>query len=77
MVKSRFLELAKWHTMKKEEKEASQQGFYFPWLKVDIDELFGGILKKYASHYFQFKTGHSVFGIFLAKIKVIKTPKCL
>lgn len=48
MVKSHFSELAKWHKTKKDEKEASQQGFYFPRLKV---ELFGSTPKKYAFRY--------------------------
>ena len=44
--------------------------------KAGMDELLGSTPKKYASRYFQLKTGHGAIGTFLARIGVIETPEC-
>ncbi len=41
-----------------------------------MDELLGSTSKKYASRYFQLKTGHGAIGTFLARIGVIESPEC-
>lgn len=41
-----------------------------------MDELLGSKSKKYASRYFQLKTGHGAIGTFLARIVVIESPEC-
>lgn len=76
MVESRLSELAKWHETKKGEREASRRGFYFPRLKAGMDELLGSTPIKYASRYFQLKTGHGATGTFLVRIGVIEPPAC-
>lgn len=70
-------ELANWHETKRDEREASRQGLYFPRLKAGMDELLGSTSKKYASRYLQLKTGHGAIGTFLARIGVIESPRML
>ena len=76
MVESHLSKLAKWHKTEISERETSQQGFYFPRLKTCMDKLLGSTPKRYASRYFQLKSGQGAIGTFLVKIKVTKTPKC-
>lgn len=76
MFESSFSEFTKWHETKRDEREASQQGFYFPRLKTGMNELLGIISKKYASHYFQLKIRHGAIDTFLARIGIIEIPKC-
>lgn len=49
---SRFSELVRWHETKRDEREASQRGFYIPRLKTGMNELLSSKQKKYASRYF-------------------------
>lgn len=45
MVESRLSEFAKWHKTKRDEREASRRGFYFPRLKPGMDELLSSTQK--------------------------------
>lgn len=59
-----------------QEREASRRGFYIPQTKYGINSTLGKEPKKYATRYYQLKTGHGAIGTFLARIGAVETPKC-
>ncbi len=67
---------ANWHKMAIQDRETSRCGCHIPWTKRDIGLILGSAPKEYASRYYQLKVGHDAVGTYLARIKVIETPKC-
>ena len=76
LTEARSQKLAKWHEVKREERDISRRGYYVPWTKGGINPTLANAPKKYASRYCQLKVGHGAVGTFLARIGVIETPEC-
>ena len=72
----RAKEFGKWYQTQTEKRKASCRDFYVPYTKNGINSTLENAPKKYASWFYQLKVGHAAVETFLARIRVIKAPKC-
>ena len=64
------------HTLIFHVHSSHQSWFYVSSAKSGMSPTLSKTLKKYATRYFQLKSGHGAIGTFLARIGVIETPEC-
>lgn len=74
MVQVQSQKLTNWHKEKKHKIEDSRHGYYILW-KGYFNLTLANTPKKYTLQYYQLKIRNGAVESYLAKIKVVETPK--